>query len=120
MKDIGEAVMNRLLKAASGNIIEVTNGRNTWSLYGYMFWYIMAHTYFYGYKIKTSKGKSVIFLAFVLLGYIFAILSKIISDAVNWVFWFYVFNSLMVSTDIVMFYVNKKCDIRAELYSSNS
>ena len=29
MKDIGEAVMNRLLKAASGNIIEVTNGRNT-------------------------------------------------------------------------------------------
>lgn len=71
-------------------------------------------------KSKTSKGKSVIFLVFVLLGYVFAILSKIVSDAVNWVFWFYVFNFFMVSTDIVMFYVNKKRDIRAELYSSNS
>jgi ABC-type multidrug transport system permease subunit len=62
-------------------------------------------------KSKTAKGKSLVFLLFVLFGYICAICGKIISDNINWVFWFYVVNMIMVSLDIVMYFINRKRDM---------
>ncbi|OQB53621.1 MAG: hypothetical protein BWX97_00334 [Firmicutes bacterium ADurb.Bin146] len=62
-------------------------------------------------KSKTAKGKSLVFLFFVLLGYICAVCGKIISDNISWVFWFYVVNMIMVSLDIFMYFINKKRDI---------
>lgn len=62
-------------------------------------------------KSKTAKGKSLVFLFFVLLGYICAVCGKIISDNISWVFWFYVVNMIMVSLDIFMYFINRKRDI---------
>ena len=61
-------------------------------------------------KSKTAKGKSIVFLFFILIGYLCAIASKIISDKINWVFWFYVVNTLMVSLDIIIYFNNRKRD----------
>lgn len=62
-------------------------------------------------KSKTAKGKSLVFLFFVLLGYICAVCGKIISDNISWVFWFYVVNMIMISLDIFMYFINRKRDI---------
>ncbi len=61
-------------------------------------------------KSKTAKGKSIVFLFFILIGYLCAIAGKIISDKINWVFWFYVVNTLMVSLDIIIYFNNRKRD----------
>ncbi|HPJ75889.1 MAG: hypothetical protein PHY13_04905 [Clostridia bacterium] len=70
-------------------------------------------------RSRTAKGKSLLFLILVLLGYCCAITGKIISDSVNWVFWFYVVNLVMVITDIVLYYINRKADIEADGYTHN-
>ena len=61
-------------------------------------------------KSKTAKGKSIVFLFFILIGYLCAIAGKIISNKINWVFWFYVVNTLMVSLDIIIYFNNRKRD----------
>jgi hypothetical protein len=60
---------------------------------------------------RQQKVKSLVFLFFVLLGYICAVCGKIISDNISWVFWFYVVNMIMVSLDIFMYFINRKRDI---------
>lgn len=66
-------------------------------------------------KTKTTKGKSIVFLWLILVGYIAGITSKFVnpvymaSFATKWyVLIFYFFNLIMVITDTVLFYVNRK------------
>ena len=68
---------------------------------------------------RTAKGKSLIFLLFIEIGYVCGIASKIsmlITDGkpITYVFIFYVLNLLMVGTDIVLYFRNKKLDALAE------
>jgi len=60
------------------------------------------------YKSRTTRGKSLIFLFCIDIGYVFGIISKIVSGAITYVFIFYCINLLMVSVDIIMYYKNKK------------
>lgn len=51
------------------------------------------------YKTKNVKGKSLLFLNLIILGYVFGIINKIL-NSVDIVLWLYVINLLLVSTDL--------------------
>lgn len=67
------------------------------------------------YISKSTKGKSILFLFCIAIGYVCGILSKLISHNLNLAFWFYIPNVLMVSTDIILYFRNKKIESK---YSS--
>ena len=63
-------------------------------------------------KSKSTKGKSLLFLCLIDLGYIAGITSKFVSTAFVWetdwwVFMIYVINFLFVSADLVMYFINR-------------
>ncbi|MCK5812593.1 MAG: hypothetical protein KAG94_06820 [Clostridiales bacterium] len=58
-------------------------------------------------KSKSTKGKSVNFLFIILLGYTAGILHKLIYN-LDFVIVLYVINFLMVFTDIILYYRNKR------------
>jgi len=57
-------------------------------------------------KSKSTKGKSLPFLILIDVGYIFGILAKIISNNITYVFAFYILNFVMVSFDLVLYFIN--------------
>ena len=59
---------------------------------------------------RTTKGKSLLFMIFIDIGYIAGICSKIIADNITYVFVFYVINFFMVLTDILLYFRNKKLE----------
>lgn len=63
------------------------------------------------FKAKTTKGKSLGFLILIFVGYIFGITSKLLLDSFKWyVMFFYVLNLIMVGADLVMYFINYRCD----------
>lgn len=56
---------------------------------------------------KSTNGKSLLFLLLIELGYISGILGKIISNSITWVFVFYIFNFIMVSLDLILYFINR-------------
>ena len=65
------------------------------------------------YTSKSTKGKSILFLFCIAIGYVCGIISKLISKNLNLAFWFYIPNVLMVSTDIILYFRNKKIGFKA-------
>ncbi len=66
-------------------------------------------------KTKSAKGKSLPFLLFIFVGYIFGIASKFINPSFDfgskwYVLMFYIINFLMVGIDIVLYFRNKHLD----------
>ena len=69
-------------------------------------------------KSRTTKGKSLLFLLLIFFGYIAGIVSKVITFSITaeikWIAWvafsFYIFNLLMVGTDLVLYYRNHLLD----------
>lgn len=59
-------------------------------------------------KSKSTKGKSVIFLFAIIIGYIAGIISKIVGNNIELPFFFYIFNLTVVSLDAVIFFINRK------------
>lgn len=58
-------------------------------------------------KTKSTKGKSIVFLVLIFVGYIFGIISKLTAQTFKWyVMFFYVLNLIMVGTDIVLYISN--------------
>ena len=66
------------------------------------------------YRARTAKGKSLLFLCFILFGYVCGIAAKIITGNITYVFAFYVLNLLMVGTDIALYFRNRALDRVAE------
>ena len=73
------------------------------------------------YKARTAKGKSIVFMCLIVLGYIAGIASKFMNEAYmaqfadKWyVLFFYFLNMIMVMADIVLYFRNKKLDRLAE------
>lgn len=69
------------------------------------------------YRTRTTKGKSLAFLYLILFGYVAGIASKFVNEAYmaafaqKWyVLFFYVLNFVMVGTDLILYYRNKKLD----------
>ncbi len=68
-------------------------------------------------KAKTAKGKSLFFLIMIFVGYIAGITSKFLNESYmaqfseKWyVLFFYILNLLMVSADMVMYFINLRRD----------
>lgn len=61
-------------------------------------------------RSKTVKGKSLVFIIFVAIGYLFGITSKLVSGTITYVFIFYVINLCMVVFDIGLYFRNRKLD----------
>lgn len=66
------------------------------------------------YTSRTAKGKSLIFLLFVLVGYLFGICSKFIGGHLTYVVIFYIINFFMVSFDLVLYFRNRRLDAARE------
>ncbi len=62
------------------------------------------------YKARTTKGKSIVFLFAIFIGYIFGILAKLLSTYKWYVMFFYILNIMMVSVDILLYFRNRKID----------
>ncbi len=66
-------------------------------------------------KTKSAKGKSLPFLLFIFIGYIFGIASKFINPDFDfgkkwYVLMFYIINFIMVGADILLYFRNKHMD----------
>lgn len=60
-------------------------------------------------KSKTAAGKSPLFITFIVFGYVCGIISKIISNNITYVFFFYCLNLVMTSFDLGLnLYLRKK------------
>jgi len=55
------------------------------------------------YKTKNVKGKSILFLSLILIGYLFGILHKIF-HSYDLVIYLYMINGLMVLADIILYF----------------
>lgn len=58
------------------------------------------------YTTKSVKGKSLLFLFLVFLGYIFGIIHKIIYNF-DYVIWLYLLNGLLVAADMTLWFIYK-------------
>lgn len=58
------------------------------------------------YKTKSTKGKSILFSAVVMLGYVFGIANKFVNDDVNYVVFFYFFDLGLVLIDSLLYFRN--------------
>ena len=69
------------------------------------------------FKSRTTKGKSLLFLALIFFGYIAGIASKLVNESYmaqfgsKWyVLFFYVLNFIMVGTDMLLYFRNLSLD----------
>ena len=70
------------------------------------------------YKSRTTKGKSLLFLILIFLGYISGIVSKVCFLGGKWyVIFFYCLNLCMVGADLVLYYRNYRLDKKASMKS---
>jgi hypothetical protein len=72
------------------------------------------------YRSRTTKGKSLLFLCLIILGYIAGIASKLLNQGYmasfssKWyVLFFYVLNLLMVTVDLCLYFRNRRLDREA-------
>ena len=73
------------------------------------------------FKARTTKGKSLAFLCLILFGYIAGIAGKLLNPvymaeiAEKWyVLFFYVLNFIMVGTDLILYFRNRRLDKQKE------
>ena len=59
-------------------------------------------------KSKSTQGKSVVFIIAIIIGYISGIIGKIVNEQVTYVLIIYCFNLIVVSIDLVLFFINRK------------
>ena len=61
-------------------------------------------------KARTSKGKSPVFLFLLIIGYLCGITAKIITGAFFWIGILYIADLLMVTTDLIIWFRNRRLD----------
>ena len=59
-------------------------------------------------KCKSTQGKSVVFIIAIIMGYISGIIGKIINNQLTYVLTIYCFNLIVVTVDLVLFFINYK------------
>jgi len=61
------------------------------------------------YKTKNVKGKSLLFLSLVILGYVFGVIHKVLYNF-DYVTYLYVFNGMLVAVDLVLYFRYKNLE----------
>ena len=59
-------------------------------------------------KSKSTQGKSIVFIIAIIIGYISGIIGKIVNHQLAYVLIIYCFNLIIVSVDLVLFFINRK------------
>ena len=59
-------------------------------------------------KSKSTQGKSLVFIIAIIIGYISGIIGKIVNDQLTYVLIIYCFNLMVVSIDLILFFINRK------------
>ena len=59
-------------------------------------------------KAKSTQGKSIVFIIAIIIGYISGIIGKIVNHKLTYVLIIYCFNLIVVSVDLVLFFINRK------------
>lgn len=67
------------------------------------------------YRSRTAKGKSILFILFILAGYGFGITSKLVSSNITYVFVFYILNFILVFIDVCLYIRNAGIDKKLAL-----
>ena len=62
------------------------------------------------YRARSTKGKSLPFMLLIEFGYVCGIVSKLAGNNITYVFVFYVLNLLMVGTDILLYFRNRRLE----------
>ena len=62
------------------------------------------------YRTRTTRGMSLPFILLIIFGYICGITAKLISHNITYVLAVYIFNLLAVSTNLLVYFRNKKLD----------
>ena len=65
-------------------------------------------------KAKTAKSMSLPFILLIVTGYIAGIAAKLWTHTINYVLVVYVLNLLIVSTNVVVYFINRRYDKAAE------
>ena len=65
-------------------------------------------------RSRTAKGKSVYFEMMIIIGYLFGLSGKFIAGNITYVVAFYVLDILLVSTDLILTFRNRKLDRERE------
>lgn len=58
-------------------------------------------------RSRSTKGKSAVFIVAIIIGYIAGIAGKIIGGQTTYVLLLYVFNLVVVSTDLTLYFINR-------------
>lgn len=67
------------------------------------------------YRSRTAKGKSLLFLVLIFVGYLCGIAAKCFFVQTKWyVLFFYILNTVMVGADIVLYFRNARLDMQKE------
>ena len=66
-------------------------------------------------KSKSTQGKSIVFIIAIIIGYISGIIGKIVNEQMTYVLIIYCFNLIVVSVDLVLFFINRKNEKEAQL-----
>lgn len=61
-------------------------------------------------KSKTAKSMSLQFTLLIITGYIAGIISKILNNSINYVLVIYILNLVIVSANIVVYFINSRYD----------
>jgi hypothetical protein len=59
-------------------------------------------------RSKSTKGKSVVFIIAIIVGYISGIIGKIVNEQISYVLILYCINLIVVSVDLGLYFVNAK------------
>ena len=57
-------------------------------------------------RSKSTKGKSVVFIIAIIIGYISGIIGKIVNHQMNYVVVLYLINLIVVSIDLALYFIN--------------
>lgn len=71
-------------------------------------------------KAKTAKSTSLPFILLIITGYVAGIGAKFISHRINYVLAVYIFNIIMVTANLIVYFINKGYDRRAEAASRSN
>lgn len=64
-------------------------------------------------RSKSTKGKSLPFMCLIVFGYLCGLAAKFMTHTYNLAFYFYFPNIILVSTDICLYFRNKKLEKQA-------
>lgn len=62
------------------------------------------------FRSRTAKGKSLVFLLFILFGYLCGVISKFLAGNLTYVVFFYILNFVMVFIDLCLYFRNLHLD----------